>query len=197
MYFEAVVVQAPQQPLIQALARLDAPDDRVDELLPITLKMHQVGHQRYVIFGWRAGQRRPDCAGEVESLAEELSFALAVPTVAVHYDDQCGPLKVALLVRNGEPVCAFGSADEVWVPYGEDGELVLDGPRYTGETVPDDVECDCIRNGIDAAIEAAGFAKWLTMKKLYAVAYDEKGEVYPLVWERLGTPRNPGTAAGA
>ena len=63
-----------------------------------------------------------------------------------------------------------GEADEVWVPYGDDGQLVLDGPRYSGDEVPEDVECDCVCNGIDAALEAAGFARWMTAGRLVNVA---------------------------
>ena len=195
-YFEAVVLRAAWRPLAQALEALDDPDDPAYELRPVTLRARRVTRQGYVVFGWRAGRRRPECAGEVEDLAEELSARLGVPAVAVHYDDQVGPVKTALLVRDGEPVRYYGPADEVWVPYGPGGRLVLDGPRYTGETAPDDVECDCIRGGIDAALEAAGFARWATLERLYDVACDWDGEAYPLVWERPGVPPGPRRSPG-
>ena len=105
--------------------------------------------------------------------------------VAVHYDDQVG-LHTAMLSRNGVPVRYFGEQDEVWVPYGADGEPRTDGPRYAGNAVPDDVECDCIWNGIDAALEAAGFRKWITAHHLAAhVAYSAHQDGQPW-WHRPG-----------
>jgi hypothetical protein len=80
------------------------------------------------------------------------------------------------------PVRYFGEQDEIWVPYGEDGKLVTDGPRYPGDAVPEDIECDCIWNGIDAGLEAAGFCNWITAQKLAVeVAYANR----PL-WQRSG-----------
>jgi hypothetical protein len=185
MYFEAILVPTCEQPLIRALEQLDDPDDPAFVIAPITLTVQRVNPQGYAVFGWRSGARRPDCAEEVEDLAGELSSLLKVSTVAVHYDDQVGK-KIALIVRNGEPIRYYGPLDEVWVPYGEDVQPVLDGPQYSGETIPHDIECDCIRNSIDAALEAAGFSDWITMEKLQDVAYDWSGENFSLVWKRSG-----------
>jgi hypothetical protein len=182
MYFEAVVVAGKQRALIRLLEGLPQPKEP-DRFTPITLKVSRVASGQFVVFGWRAGADRPSCGQEMENLADQLSLELGT-AVAVYYDDQVG-VRAAMLSRNGEPVRYFGEGDEVWVPYGEDGELVLDGPRYPGDAVPEDVECDCIWNGIDAAVGAAGFRQWLTAHKLAAeVAYCAFQE-QPL-WERPG-----------
>jgi hypothetical protein len=186
MYFEAVVLAANQSALIgllESLQELDEPDP----LTPITLKLSRIDQERYVVFGWRAGAARPMCAQEMEHLTGKLSLKFGT-AVAVHYDDQVG-VRVAMLARDGEPVRHFGEQDEVWVPYGEDGEPCTDGPRYLGNAVPDDVECDCTWNGIDAALEMAGFRKWITARKLAAeVAYRAFRE--DQLWERPGVPEN-------
>jgi hypothetical protein len=191
MYFEAVVLATNQSALIRLLAGL--PDlEEPDPFAPITLTLSRVARGRYVVFGWRAGADRPQCAQEMEDLADELTLELGT-AVAVHYDDQVG-VRAAMLSRDGEPVRYFGEPDEVWVPYGKDGELCTDGPRYSGNAVPDDIECDCIWDGIDAALEAAGFRKWITAHKLAAqVAYRAFRE-RPL-WERPGVPQKRRTSA--
>jgi hypothetical protein len=180
VYFEAVVVAADQPALIRLLEGLPQILDP-DPFAPLTLELYQVTDRGFVIFGWRAGARRPEAWQEVEDLADELSLELG-PAVAVHYNDQVG-VKVAMLSQEGEPVRYFGEQDEVWVPYGEDGKLVTDGPRYPGDALPEDIECDCIRNGIDAALEATGFQGWITARELVQVAYRKDP-----VWQRLGVP---------
>jgi hypothetical protein len=185
-YFEAVVVAASRSALVGRLKALwDAPGpDEPGPFAPIALKVYRVARGRSVVFGWRAGDRRPCCAREMEDLADELSLAFGT-AVTVHYDDQVG-VRAAMLSRGGEPVRHFGEADEVWVPYGEDGEVLTGGPRYPGNAVPQDVECDCIRNGIDAALEAAGFGKWLTARKLAADAAYSAFREGPPWWQRPG-----------
>jgi hypothetical protein len=174
-YFDAVVVAAEQADLIDWLE--DPLFTRF--LTPINLELYQVGQGQFVVFGWRAGAARPAAWGELQNLAYRFSLEY-VTAVAVHYDDQVSEM-LAVLARGGEPLHLFGEADEVWVPYGEDGELVKDGPRYPGDALPVDIECDCIWNGIDAALAAAEFQGWLTCRKLVEVAYQDNP-----IWRRPG-----------
>jgi hypothetical protein len=183
-YFEAVVVAADQAALIRLLEGLAGPDEP-RPFARITLAVHRVTEHGFVVFGWRAGTQRPQAAQEMEDLADELSLELGT-AVAVHYDDQVG-LRAAMLSRDGEPVRYFGEEGEVWVPYGAGGKLLLDGPRYPGNAVPEDVECDCIRTGIDAALEAAGFRDWLTASQLAAEVAYRAYRTRPL-WQRPEVP---------
>ena len=183
-YFEAVVLAGGQSALLRLLKGLPGLEEP-DPFAPITLKLSRVARGRYVVFGWRAGADRPRCAQEMEDLADELSLTLG-QAVAVHYDDQVG-VECAMLSRDGEPVRYFHDADEVWVPFGKDGELVMDGPHYPGDALPDDLECDCIWTAIDAALDAAGFHKWITHRTLLAKAQAAFREEQPL-WERPGVP---------
>lgn len=180
VYFEAVVVAADQPTVVRLLEGLSELDD--DSFAPISLELQQVAEGGFVVFGWRAGARRPQAAEEVEELAHKLSLELGI-AVAVHYDDQVG-MRVGMFSKGGKQIRHFGEPDEVWVPYGEDGELITDGMRYTGDAIPDDVECDCIRNGIDVALEAAGFHEWVNCAELVQVAYRKES-----VWQRPGTAR--------
>ena len=178
VYFEAVVVAADQPTVVRLLESLLELHD--DPFAPISLELHRVADRGFVVFCWRAGGRRPHAAKEVEDLADDLSLKLDT-AVAIHYDDQVG-LRAAMLSQEGAPVRYFGEAEEVWCPYGEGGELVTDGPRYAGDAIPDDVECHCIRNGIDVALETAGFQGWITSAELVQVAYRNDP-----VWQRQGT----------
>lgn len=184
VYFEAVVVAADQAALIRVLEGL--PDlfepDEPDLFATITLELYRVTDRGFVVFAWRAGAKRPQAAQEIENLASELSLELGI-AVAVHYDDQVG-VKTAMLSQGGEPVRYFGDQDEVWVPFGEGDGLVTNGPQYPGDALPEGVECDCIWNAIDAALEAADFQRWMTAGELVQVAYRKD-----YVWQRLGVAK--------
>lgn len=177
VYFEAVVVAVDQPAVVRLLKCLsELPDD---PFAPITLELHRMSDGGFVLFGWRAGARRPQAAKEIEELADKLSLELGA-AVAVHYDDQVG-VRIAMLSQGGESVRYFGEADEVWVPYGDGGELITDGPRYARDAIPDNVECDCVRNGIDVALETAGFQGCITSAELVQVAYRNEP-----MWQRPG-----------
>jgi hypothetical protein len=97
VYFEAVVVAADQPALIRLLeesSQIIDPDDP-EPLAAINWELYRIANGRFVLFGWRAGARRPDAAEEVDGLAEDLSRAFT-SAVAVHYNDQVG-VKTALL----------------------------------------------------------------------------------------------------
>ena len=183
-YFDAVVVAARQADLIGWLKAPPVPGP----LVPLNLDLHRFGRGRFVVFAWRAGAARPDAWAEVQALAYDLSFEFGT-AVAVHYDDQVS-VRLAAVARDGEPLRQFGVADEVWVPFTADGELVTTGPRYAGNALPDGIECDCIRNGIDAAFEAAGFPARVTAATLVAVVYRNQP-----VWQRPGVARPAAPAA--
>jgi hypothetical protein len=176
------VVAADQAALIRLLEGLPA-REVPDPFAPIGLEVHRVTERGFVIFGWRAGARRAEAAQEMEDLADELSQKLG-RAVAVHYDDQVG-LRAAVFSQDGEPLLYFGEEDEVWVPYSEGGELLTNGPRYPGNAIPEDIECDCIWNGVDAALEAAGFRNWITSRRLAAeVAHKDRS-----LWQRPGVQK--------
>lgn len=103
-------------------------------------------------------------SNEVDRLAAALSIEFGT-TLAVHYDDRCG-MKVGRQFRTGELVREVGEADEVWVQLDEQGEPLTDGPRFAGDGIPPGVECDCIRQAIDAGLETAGFSAWLNAAAL-------------------------------
>src|SRR5262245_14817038 len=119
-YFDAVVVAGRQSALLDWLKNPLVPGP----LAPVDLELHRAGRGRFVVFAWRAGSPRPDAWGEVQALAYDLSLDFST-AVAVHYDDQVSE-RWAAVAQGGEPLRQFGEADEVWVPYGEDGKLITD-----------------------------------------------------------------------
>jgi hypothetical protein len=75
--------------------------------------------------------------------------------VALFYDNRCG-VRVGVLYSEGRRIREFGDGDAWWVPYGEDGELVREGPRLRESELLPEEEYDCIFSAIDAALESVG-----------------------------------------
>jgi hypothetical protein len=184
--YEAVVVAAPKAALLRMLetlpARLLERGVAADPFAPFTLELFAVGRGRFVLFAWRAGANRPDAWEAVDDLADEISLDFGT-AVAVHYDNMVG-VRNATLSQEGEPIQYFGEADEIWAPIGSNGEPRTTGPRYPGNSAPRGIECARIRDAIDAALETAGFHRWLTAQTLHEVAYRDQ----PL-WQRPGVGR--------
>jgi hypothetical protein len=186
--FEAAVVAASKSALLKLLEGL--PTQMMergldfDPFAPFTLEAFAAGRGRFIVFAWREGANRPDAWQEIEDLADEFSLAFGT-AVAVHYDNMVG-VRIGMLTRDGEAERYFGEEDEIWAPYGKNGKPVTRGPRYSANAIPKGVDCERIWDGIDAALEAAGFRKWLTAEKLHQVAVADSAEP---VWKRLGVPK--------
>jgi hypothetical protein len=88
----------------------------------------------------------------VERVAQQVSARIG-QAVALFYDNSCC-IRVGVLYSRGRRRREFGNGDEWWVPYGEDGELIVDGPRFRLTQLQKGVEYDCIFSAIDAALEA-------------------------------------------
>ena len=88
----------------------------------------------------------------VEGVAQRASAEVG-QAVALFYDNSCG-VRLGVLYSGGRRGREFGDADAWWVPYGEDGRLVLDGPRFRVAELRQGEEYDCIHSAIDAALEA-------------------------------------------
>jgi hypothetical protein len=90
----------------------------------------------------------------VELVAQWMSAA-AGRAVALFYDNSCG-IKAAFLYSDGRFVREFGDDDSLWVPYSEDGKLVLSSPRFRLCELRPDEEYDCVFSAIDVGLEAVG-----------------------------------------
>lgn len=99
-----------------------------------------------------AGRREPidlEALGDVASqLANQRGEAVAL------WHDGRSCLRGGMLYKKGLPFREFGPDDEVWVPLGDDGELVLDGPRYRLAELPPGGEYDCFASAIDVALQS-------------------------------------------
>jgi hypothetical protein len=156
--FEAVVLEGD----------LPAIREAVDSLrVPLDLDLYQADERGFVILT-SLGPGRLFNWEDVDRLAASLSIVFGT-TLAVHYDDR-GGVTVACLYREGAAVREFADADEVWVPMDDNGNPREDGPRYPGDHLPLDEECDCILQAIDVGIEAAGFGGWMTLSDLRDLA---------------------------
>ena len=134
-----------------------------DELIARrTFTAHSVGLQlRFVrlageVFGIYRVAGRSDSFDQptVEQIAQEVSTAVG-RSIALFYDNSCD-IRVGVLYRGGHRDREFGDGDAWWAPYGEQGELVLDGPRLRVTDLLPNEEYDCIFSAIDAGLEAVG-----------------------------------------
>jgi hypothetical protein len=141
--------------------------------VPLALELHQADDRGFVILTRFDEPGRLFEWEEVDRLAASFSVTFG-SALSVHYDDR-GGVRAAGLFRGGAGVREFGEADEVWVPLDDDGDPRPDGPRYPGDRVPPDEECGCVRQAIDAGLEAAGFADWMTLRGLRDLACSEAG----------------------
>jgi hypothetical protein len=153
--YEAIVLAGDESAARAAFNGLRTP-------LSLGLLQHSVGG--FVISCDEESSGRVFAVQEVNRLAAEMSARVGI-ALAAHYDDRCG-VKAASLFREGAFVREFGEADEVWAPVDEQGEPNLDGPRYPGNALPADEECDCIRQAIDAGLQSAGFNGWVSASSL-------------------------------
>ncbi len=88
----------------------------------------------------------------VERVARRVS-AVTGQAVALFYDNSCC-VRIGVRYSGGRRVREFGAGDAWWVPYGENGGLVLDGPRFRLSELPPDGDYDCVFSEIDAALES-------------------------------------------
>jgi hypothetical protein len=142
--YEGVVLRSDKRAACQAFASLSSKLRlRLIQLAPGVFGIYRV-----------AGRAETFEPQEVERVAKQLSSAVK-RAVALFYDNQCC-LRSAILYSAGRRTREFGDGDAWWVPYGPDGKLVLDGPRFrVGELRPDQ-EYDCVLSAIEAALESIG-----------------------------------------
>lgn len=115
---------------------------------------------------------RPFDIPEQERIAQRLSEEFD-RALLVFYDDRCDACGAALY-SGGRLTREFGEPDEVWVELDDDGTPNLEGPRYSGDALPDDFDDgDCIRTAIDAGLDAAGFGTLNQALLKQAFCYDE------------------------
>jgi hypothetical protein len=96
----------------------------------------------------------------VERIAEQISTG-AGRAVALFYDNGCD-VRGGVLYSGGCRGREFGDEDAWWVPYREDGELMVDGPRFRQRELRPALEYDCIFDAIDAALEAVQAGPWVS-----------------------------------
>ncbi len=90
----------------------------------------------------------------LKHIAKQVS-AEAGRAAAHFYDNNCG-VGAGVLYSRGCRSREFGDGDAWWVPYNEDGELVLDGLRLRVNELQPGEEYDCIYSALDAVLDAVG-----------------------------------------
>ncbi|WP_165248530.1 hypothetical protein [Paludisphaera soli] len=94
--------------------------------------------------------------------------------VALFYDSRGGAY-FGLLYDAGRKTREFGEDDEWYVPYGDDGKLLVDEPRLRVRDLHPDEEYDCVFSAIDAALQAIGAAPGAGSRRvLNAFVYDNE-----------------------
>jgi hypothetical protein len=153
--YEAVVFEGAAGAAREAVERLET---------PLALRLFHIAGGGLVLVCWRPGAATRHATREVDRLAGALSAEFGA-ALAVHYDDRSG-VESAELFRAGAPVAELEESGEgTWVPV---------GPRYPAGVIPSGVACVCVRDGVEAGLEAAGFG-WLTADELRAWACSDAG----------------------
>ncbi len=161
-YYQAIVGMADSTQLQTSLKTLP------DKYARLTLELFHPQKRGFVFFLSLNGAYRPNPEMQAEGLASELSNVFG-SAISIRYDDQCG-IREATLFKGRQAVRVYGETDEIWVPLDENGFVVLNGEQFPGDAIPNDIECDCIKNAIDAAFQDAGFQEWMTSRELIAIS---------------------------
>ena len=163
--FEGVVISGDEAELTRAF-------DGLNSRLP--LRLARLTHEILGIYRFEYAEGRLFDLPELERIAQELSKGFG-PALVVFYDDRAHAMGSALFAE-GALLREFGEADEIWVRLDEEGLPDLDGPRFSGDALPEDFEDgDCIRGAIDAGLEAAGFGVLGQAEVMAAFCEDEYG----------------------
>ena len=169
--YTVVVLAGDQAALLRELAGLG------EEFASMSFEAYRVADRGFVVFGWHEGTHDLVAIQGIEDLAEALSLEFG-KAVAAYYDKTCDS-REATLYQNGEAIRSFGEEDELWAPTDDEGHEIPGAPRRAPKDVPEDEDYVFVWDGIDAALEAAGFRSWLTDDDLTHVGGPEK-----LIWER-------------
>jgi hypothetical protein len=117
-------------------------------------------------------RRDPYNQQSAESIAASVSN-ISGCAIALFYDNRVGT-REGVLYRDGIRDREFGDKDAWWVPYGEDGDWVFDGPRFRESELMPDVEYYCIYSTIDAALESVAAGPLVNSSLVkQAFCYDE------------------------
>ncbi|MHB1558362.1 MAG: hypothetical protein ACYC61_12955 [Isosphaeraceae bacterium] len=144
--YEGVVFRSDESTARRVLASLSCP-------LRLRLVALDMGAG---VFGIHrvAGRAESFDQAAVERIAERVSTE-AGEAIALFYDNRCG-VRASVLYSGGRRAREFGDEDAWWVPLDEDGEPILDGPRFWESEWSPDEEYDCIFSPIDAALVSIG-----------------------------------------
>ena len=143
--YECIIVTGPRDEARQAFRNTQS---------PLCIGFGEIDHDLFAVYVKETG--RLFNHAEDEKIAITLSQRLGT-ALLVLYDNRCGSRFAALYAR-GIHVREFGESDELWVALDEEGEPLVSGRRFRWGDIKDDHdgEYDCIRNAIDAGLEALG-----------------------------------------
>jgi hypothetical protein len=176
--FEGVIVSADESALRWAFNDLHS---------RLALRLTRLSLSIFGIYRFEYTEGRLFDLPELERIAQRLSKGFD-SVLVVFYDNRAHAMGSALF-SGGQLIREFGEADEIWVGLDEDGTPALDGPRYSGDDLPEEFDDgECIRTAIDAGLEAAGFGDVNESELKQAFCYDERG------WLAESVPNATGTA---
>lgn len=147
-------------------------------------RAYRIARGRFVVFGWNQNDRKwrweDYHAQQFEDLAKELSRKF-VKAIAVHFmDDIGGDFRLAKLYRRGKLIRSFDEKDELYVLADSEGNALPNAPWCPYSAIPDGAPYQFVWDGIDAALEAAGFGGWLPSAGLWYECWED------LIWEYQG-----------
>ena len=143
--YEGVVVAGNPEQVRQALGALAS---------SLPLRFVRLADE---VFGvWRVAPRADLFnAPEMENVAAHLSAISHSVALVVFYDNRCG-VRITVLYEHGQPARELGEDDELWVLLDEEGEPLVEGPKFRPDELQEDEEYDCVWSAIHAGLDALG-----------------------------------------
>ncbi|BAY11360.1 hypothetical protein [Calothrix sp. NIES-2098] len=137
--------------------------DRAKNLLAtisseLTLEFIKINESLLVIYQLEENRHRLIFSQQIEYLASQVSLEISAVLV-MRYDSRIGH-RSSILFKEGLPISSFDENDEIWVLLDEEGEPLIDGERFSINSMKDDEEYETICNAIDLGLQALGIENW-------------------------------------
>ncbi|OUL33864.1 hypothetical protein BV372_15195 [Nostoc sp. T09] len=120
----------------------------------LTLEVITINEILCVIYRVEENRNKLIFSRQIEYLASQLSLEISAVLVA-RYDSRVGH-RSSILFEESLPMSSFDENDKIWVLLDEEGNPLIDGERFSINSMKDDQEYETICNAIQLGLQALG-----------------------------------------